>query len=792
MKTFLGFACAVAALAGVACRKGDGVDDANQPGLAFEALPATASLNGRFEVTVRINDARGSLASGDSVTQVSIRAAGNGALHGTLVRTAIDGRIVFDDLSYDAWESIHLTASAAGYPDTTTHAPVPVRPLMRFASPAIDRLVVGEPAGPYVIELVDGRGHNVPTNQNVRLDTSGITVVGGPDRLFTGGPVTFESIDFAAAGASTLVWTSPGVSDLALAVTVYADQKVMRRWLPTARVDLPYRTVLPANGAPVRLLRGTLPKGLKLETHGELHGVPAISEHARFEIIATPATGAPTVWRAELSIFPAHEPTVAPVDTLDVDGPFEVASLDELMPVPARKTTALVRTFYPAHDGQAADGAFPLIVFHHGAAVYDAAHPALFDRYDHLLRRWASHGFVVVTIDGRDLVWQQLRLLEGTLANLTAMSENQRAAIAFLRGRNADPGHPLAGHVDVDRVIVAGHSRGAGASLITARVEPSVVGGVLIKPLDPMTTAGGDVAWQGALPAKPFLMMVAGDDGDIPYPMVDYLFERRAGPMASVTILGSDHFFSCDETCKPEDTTTPSITRPEDWAVTNAYAMSFLRYVAFGEMEHAQRLFGATGLTTRLSSEGVLVQSDRRADAIMVDDFQDEIAGRNSLGLDDGDSGMTLSEDAPSLLPAMRMLPQAYLEVYSRIYEQPAVLALSNAHHLQWQQDHAAYHTLLGEQDVRGRAAFVLRVRSDGGPFAGERMQIVFRDGADHVAAVLAAGHTGAAGIGAHFSDVIVPVAELAAAGLDLATLASIDLVLDGAGTLFVDDLRFE
>jgi dienelactone hydrolase len=791
MKTLLCFVGALA-LAALACHKDAFPDDATKPGLAFESFPAAASLNGRFQVTVRLNDARGALARSDSFTQVTIQAAGNGALHGTLARSAIDGRVVFDDLSYDTWEAIHLTVTAVGYPDATAHAPLPVSPILRFAGTPIDRLLAGEPAGPYVIELVDGRGRAVQSSQSVHLETAGITVGGGPERAFAGGPVTFESIGFSAPGAKTLVWTSPGVPELALAVTVYAGQQEERRWLPAARVDLPYRAVLPAQGAQVRLLRGTLPKGLKLEAHGELHGVPEVSEHTRFEIIATPATGAPTLWRAELSVFPAHEVALAPIDTLDADGPFEVASLDETMPVPARKTTALVRTLYPAHAGQVAEGVFPLVVFHHGAALYDPSHPQLYDRYDHLLRRWASHGFVVATVDGQDLVWLQGRLLEGTLANLTAMSENQRAAIAFLRGRNADPASPLAGHIDVDRVIVAGHSRGAGASLITARAEPSVVGGVLIKPLDPMTGAGGEVAWQGALPAKPFLMLVAGDDGDVPYPMVDYLYERRAGPMASVTILGSDHFFSCDEACKPEDTSVPTITREEDWAVTNAYAVAFLRYVGLGEMEHAQRLFGATGLTTKLSTGGVLVQSDRRADAVLVDDFQDEVAGRNSLGLGDADSGMTLSEDAPSLLLAMRMLPTPYLEVYASNYERPAVLALSNAHHLQWQQDHAAYHTTLGGLDVRGRQAFVMRVRSDSGALDGGRMQLVFHDSADHTATVIATGHTGAAAIGARFSDVIVPLAELTAAGVDLETLASIDLMLDGAGGLFLDDLRFE
>ena len=780
----------------LACGRSKGApDDPHKPGLAFEALPAGATLEGRFAVTVRLNDARGALALGDSSSELTIHAEGNGTLQGTLTRAAIDGRVIFDDLSYDAWEEIRLTVTSPGLPAATTQATIPVRPIMRFATAPADRLLAGEPAGPFVIELVDGRGHPVASGHDVVLETAaGIAVAGGPARSWTGGPVAYESIAFAKAGAITLVWSSPGVADLIFAATVYAGQREERRWLPAARVDLPYRTVLPAHGAQVRLVRGTLPKGLKLEARGELHGVPATAEHTRFELLATPATGAPTVWQAELSVYPAHEPaTTAPpaLDAFDTDGPYDVSALDETMPVPARRTSALLRTLYPVHGAQVADGAFPLVVFHHGAALQDPAHPRLFDRYDHLLRRWASHGFVVATIDGLDLVWQQDRLLEGTLENLNAMAENQRAAIAFLRARAADPAYALAGHIDLDRVIVAGHSRGAGAALITARAEPSVVGGVLIKPLDPMTTAGGDVAWQGRLPAKPFLVVVAGEDGDVPYPMVDYLYERRAGPMAAVTILGSDHFFTCDS-CPTEETSHPTITRAEDWAVTNAYTVAFLRYVGQGDMQSAQQLFGAGALSSTLSSAGVLVQSDRYADALVVDDFADDIVGRNRLALADGDSGMSLSTDEPSLLRAMRLLPKAYQEIYGRLYERPEVLALSNAHRLQWAQDHAVYRTELGGQDVRGRASFLLRARSDGGRLDGSGMQIVFRDGGGGVATLAAAGHAGAAAIGARFSDLVVPLAELAAAGLDLENLASVELVLDGGGTLFVDDLRFE
>jgi hypothetical protein len=54
------------------------------------------------------------------------------------------------------------------------------------------------------------------------------------------------------------------------------------------------------------------------------------------------------------------------------------------------------------------------------------------------------------------------------------------------------------------------------------------------------------------------------------------------------------------------------------------------------------------------------------------------------------------------------------------------------------------------------------------------------------------AGHAGASGIGARCSDVNVPVEEMEAAGVDVAQLDSVELLLAGSGTLLVDNLRFE
>jgi dienelactone hydrolase len=769
-----------------------------ETGLVFVEVPATIRLNGRFRAVVELNDPMGGLRAGENETSVTIAASGGGGtLRGTLTQTAAAGRVVFDDLKYDRWEPISLTVSAPGYAATTTRSPIPVRPVMRFASRPRQRFVVGEDTGKFEIELVDGLGRAVSSPQGVRLthEPDEFDVADGPDRPLAEGTATYASLRFKTVGGKTLVWTSPGLADLLHPVTVFAEQREQGVWLPAGRVGVDYRTVLSPAGADFRLHKGSLPKGFLLEPGGMLHGVPAAAQVVRFEVLATSEGESPWLSRVELPIYPALETSRAPFDDLGAAGPFDVGTLDDAVDIRARKTSAPIRAFYPAKDGRIAEGPFPLVVFHHGAGIVDASRPRLYDQYDHFLRHWASHGFVVVTVDATDLVWQDGRWVPGSLPNLDAMAANLRATIAHVARRAATPGHALAGHVDATRIVLAGHSRGAAAALIAARAEPRVVGGVLIKPLDPANTVGGSTIWTGSLPAKPFLLVAAGNDGDLPYPMVDCLFERRAAPMAEVTILGSLHYYSCADggpQAKFDEGTTPAIARREDWAVTNAYAVAFFKYAALGDLDAAERLFGGAGRSCGLSSAGVLVQSDRRAEALMIDDFQDDTPGRNCLHLPNKDSGMEVSADEPSILSAIRTLPETYRRMYSGFYERPDVLAASDAHRLEWRLGPAEYRIELGGVDVKGRAAFVMRARTVAGRFENSQMRISFADTSGKSSTVPLAGHVGATGLRPRFADVVVPLSKLAAAGLDLENVASIEFVFDGSGSLLIDDLRFE
>lgn len=767
--------------------EGPGTDDPNKHGLAFARLPAAIRLSGRFEIGVRVNDALGTMTR-DSTSMVTIRSTGQGTLRGTLSKRAIGGQVIFDDLVYDRWEAITFTLSAPGFAETTTRSPIPVRPVMRFVRMPPPMVPVGTPIGPIDIELVDGRGQPVPGQQPISLEgLPGLTVEGGPDRMFSGGAVIYPRVTMARPGNQTLTWHSPGLGDLLHGLTVHDGPRVESLWLPAGRVGVPYRARLPSGASEYRLLRDRLPQGLALEANGEIHGVPNLAEHAQLQLFGVGPSGASFLWKADLPVFASADAPMPALDSLDVDGSFAVATLDDVVPVPSRHTEARVRLFHPLG---APPGPMPVIVFHHGALMVGPERPTVYDRFDHLLRRWSSHGFVVCTIDAPELVWANGRLVNASLSNLTAMSENQRAAIVHLRARNGDPGFALAGKMDLERVIVAGHSRGGGASLITARTEHAVIGGILLKPLDPMATVGGEETWNIPLPPKPFLVVIAGSDADLPYPMVDVLYDRRTGPMAAPTLLGSLHSFTCDASCPPDDGGMAGITREQDWAITNAYAVAFLKYAATRDLAYAPYLFGREGLSTNLSPLGVSMRSDRGADALLIDDFQSGTTGRNAIGLPSRDSFMTWSADEPSLIRAIHSLPPGY-DFYRLLYGRQEVLGQSSAHRLEWEQAGATYTMALGGLDIRSRESFVFRARSDGDPVSPDQLAVRFADSAGQTVTIPGTGHAGL-GIGGRFTDVITPLGDLRAAGLDPLRLESIELVFQGRGNLLIDDLRFE
>jgi dienelactone hydrolase len=770
--------------------------------LAVSIRPIDTLMKAQFEVVGEIRDRDGKVDATDDRTTVSIKLlSGGGKLGGTLSRTAVQGVVRFEDLEYDRWESVTLELSAPGLTPASTGA-ILVRPFLRLKDPPAFQTWKNVAIGPITVEVVDAAGGLVAlaTGQKVRLVSEVAAVVpGGAERAFVEGRATFDSLQIATPGSTTITFVADGLPPLLQAVLIHDTVRVESLWLPAGRVGVPYRATLPPTytGAVYQLTAGSLPVGLALDpVTGAVSGIPTQARHSQLRFSAQ-AAGVTTQWAAGLSIFPETETPARSLDAMDADGPYQVGALDEVVNVPSRKKTVRVRLYYPEAEGKVAAGRFPMVVFHHGAALVSPAptspYATVYLRYDPLLKRWASHGYVVATIDAADLV----NGVALSLTNLTAMSENQRATIAYLRTKSGQAGWTLAGRVDGDRVVVAGHSRGGGASLITLRAEPAVMAAILLKPVDPMMAAGGERIWNTALPARPMLVNIGGNDADTAYPICDFLYERRTSAQAAHTILGTVHNYTVactDPTyCAPERGSRPQITREQDWAITNAHTIAFLKYVVEGDLGYAPLLFGTPALSTRLSPLGTMVRGNRGAGALVIDDFQDVDVARNNLGQPNGGAGLVTSVEEPSLAAAVAAIPPT--SRLRAIYGAPDALAFSNARKLVWTSAGATYRTDLapGGLDVRGRGAFVLRARSDAGRLTGEQIELKFNDGSVGGVTVRATPHVGANGIGERFSDLIVPLSTLRAAGLEPSRLFSIELkLLAPSGTLFIDDLRFE
>jgi hypothetical protein len=560
-------------------------------------------------------------------------------------------------------------------------------------------------------------------------------------------------------------------------------------WLTTGRVGVPYRSAIPGVILDGRT-DGPLPEGLGVAIDGTIGGTPRVAGHTR---TLARARGGDDSWvRLEISILPQKDLELAALKDGVVARPHAVATWDGLFTADGAPTRG-VRLYFPADGGRPAAGRFPLVVFQHGSVPLGAAGAAPHLRFAPLLARWASHGFVVATADALDLLLAEgADTPEARHDHLLRLSANQRAAIAYLRRRVRDPHFELAPFIDADRVIVAGHSRGGAASLLSLEADASLLGAILLKPVDPLLTA--PLPHPSPLPQKPVLLIIAEHDLDVAFPMADFLYERRRGPMAAVTLLGDVHPFSCGEGCPPEDEERglAAIAPEHDWAVSNSYAVPFLKYVGGGDLDAGRSVFGSPGLSSDQSPLGVLVRSDLRAGAVLVDDFQDGDVERNALGLPQRTGGVGHSAEGSWLKEVPNELSRRFQPYVAALYDRPAFEALARGRILASSEGGESYATELGGLDVSGRERFVFRALSLDQPLRGADVALRFADQTGHAVTLNAAPYTGVNGLGGRFSDLALPLSALRSAGLDLEGLSLLEIRLETQGALFLDDLRFE
>ncbi|MBA2663124.1 MAG: hypothetical protein H0U74_12580 [Bradymonadaceae bacterium] len=477
-------------------------------------------------------------------------------------------------------------------------------------------------------------------------------------------------------------------------------------------------------------------------------------------------------------------------------GPYPVWNTNPADACPQNPTIPLVEEqadvalyiTYPARStptksgkGDAAEGKWPVIVFAH---ANNDSQCDIFRRYFSLHDHWASWGYVVVAIDGTYTNCER-----GTRENLWSRTRGQIDALETLRALNADPSSRFYNHLDLDRIVMAGHSRGGGSSLLAAtEVGESVRAVITLQGVD--TTAFGFGAGP-MLPNTPVLGITAGKDVDLDYPAVETMEDQLAGTYAWIDIIGAIHAHTADTVpIEPDD--VPAITRKQQHDVTEYYTTAFLaRFVGVGDGQASATLapdlgseaiifthHGQDVAKSRLSPLGIYARWNRRT-GLLIDDFAGytttDPPERNRLGAENVCENLTRCEEVLTYKPDERNNTSA------RWRKAASLLLVADA-------TGGTFRTYLNEEQsaraLEATDAIKARVKGpDDGPIARFDVEVTTAQGTQRFDGHK---HLGPATLTNRFTQLIIPLASL-----DSSEVVSIALHLK-SGSLFVDDLRIE
>ncbi|MBN1335276.1 MAG: hypothetical protein JXB39_04900 [Deltaproteobacteria bacterium] len=629
------------------------------------------------------------------------------------------------------------------------------------------------------------------------------SALAGPVRAVVGGgEVTFDGIAVAGTGLLRLS-VDPGagcpvVGPLA-EVLVGTRVETEPTYLPTARSGAAYVEALPAEVS----LSEPAPPGLEV-SGGEVSGIPEAVGAFLFEAAAWGQEREVRRLLVHLPVLPGDDADLPAIeDEPSENGPFDVDSLTLTIPTIVTQAGTLhdvaVRVAYPTDgDGDAAEGVFGVVAFHH------AAHSpsTIYDRYTDLHDRWASHGLVVASVDASGAIAGTYQSWD----NLHDLSTVQLGLVDLLR---RDPGPILEGHLDTDRIFVSGHSRGGAASLISLWRDPALGGAVCFEPVSPVQTPyqdWGDPDGNGdrPYPVRPILLLAGSRDADEPWPLVDTAWDQTVGPTLFATLMGANHEDTFDEDTPGTDTSASTIPVAARHDLDQHFSVAFLaRFGAIGDpagdLSMERLLFGPESLSSDLSAEGVAVHGRRYlASTLRIDDFQGDGA-ENLLGGTNAGSGLAIdTNEAPydeGLAAAWRSAD--VIDVIGR---------WSVARHLAWSDPEAELRFELSPDgapaDLTERSTLALRVQRDcpppgygACPDEEADFEVVLGDASGCEVAVLVSEGMGVLGIiGRHWQDSLLPLDAFAPVDLARATTITFrfDAIGIAEGDLWVDDLRVE
>ncbi|GEM_PF-2941934 len=703
--------------------------------------------------------------------------------------------------------------------DSAVSPDIQIAPRLAFAGGVDPAQPVG-PLFPIVVELIDP--NDALADEDFQIDvrqSAGSAMLDASSTTFAplvNGVATFENLVVSTSGDLVLEFIATGGTTGAYETTPLRSSRIVLAsqvdyrpvFLDRGRVGVGYRDALPRLDGTASLVTD-LPPGLAFDPGmRELFGTPASAGLFELDIVVENA-GQVTWLAAELPVVDGSA-FVAVDEPPALPGSFSTNDLTLQIPSvmasggPYYNVNVLV-TFPVAADGgtELPPGRFPLISFHHAAHI-----PAeIYQFYRELHTHWASHGFIVTSVDADATVSldgvMQIKL---SWTNLVDMSAFQQAAIDLLALEHTEPSSPFYRHVDLRRVVASGHSRGGGASLLTMERDHRLLAGIGFEPVNPTAAPGQNYStpgqhWNQPLLRRANLVFVAQRDRDVFWPIVDPIYDQRTGPTAMVLIHEANHEYTYDANTPGEPTGAAMIPIAERHDIDQHYSTTFLRRFAHREWSYDQFLFSQGALSTDINEEGVTVRHDPRMNTrIVIDDFQDTMTATNLLG-----GAMVAESLAENTDEAI--YEDAFNEIGVMDARTAAIAEWSRARKLTW-LGNGQLRMVLGGLDVTGRTSLRFEVMRPCPPAPGDRSQPDDTCPAQDVSFLVGlSDQNGGSGtievdagmgingvVGRHFATVNLPFSEFP--DVDPSNLAEISLVFESVitpnGSIYIDNVTIE
>jgi hypothetical protein len=302
----------------------------------------------------------------------------------------------------------------------------------------------------------------------------------------------------------------------------------------------------------------------------------------------------------DLGTFPIGQSSYSQDDFFPTLGTAQAVDLRAVVRYPATAAGA---------DQPVAAGAHPIFVIEHGnhsfCEVGGFTHATCPNRtlnhegYMHLLDILASHGIIAVSIDAYDLtgpvpqlIPERSQLILKHLELWSHMNDTTTfgAYPDFFTGR-------FAGHVDMNKISVCGHSRGGEASVGAYMLNTTFnIGSVSsIAPVDGQLYV---------LPEVPYFVILPASDGDVSNLSGQHIYDRAGSTLATpdsttkstIYVYGANHnFFNTVWADDGDDSLTPRddyIDKADQQRLGESYLAAFTRIHLLGETVYEDMLRG--------------------------------------------------------------------------------------------------------------------------------------------------------------------------------------------------------